>query len=125
MTKTEIITLQTKLSEMGYDVEIDGWYGKQTKEAYSQYLKDSQLETSHSLTPMEQKPWYLSKALIGTLVTIIAAIAGLFGWDFDSPQLTEVLLSLITLISGIVSLVATIRRTTTIKPIGNYGFNDR
>lgn len=126
MTRTEIIALQTKLSEMGYDVgTIDGWYGKQTQKAYAEYLKDSQLETSSSLTPMVQKPWYLSKALMGTIVTIVAAIASFFGWDFDSPQLTEIILSLITLISSIIAFIGTLRRNSTIKPIDGFGFNNR
>ena len=110
MTRADIIELQTRLTELGYRPgPVDGWYGEQTQRAYQQYL-DDQNPSVPSLTPAPQKPWYLSRALIGAAATIAASIIGLFGWTLDAGQLTDVITSAATLIFGLVAFIGTIQR---------------
>lgn len=110
MTRADIIELQTRLTELGYRPgAIDGWYGEQTQKAYQRYL-DDQNPSVPSLTPAPQKPWYLSRSLIGAAATIAASIIGLFGWTLDAGQLTDVITSAATLIFGLVAFIGTIQR---------------
>lgn len=53
------------------------------------------------------KPWYLSRTIWASLVTIATAVGGFLGLptgDLDSGQLTDALLQMITAISGIVAI---------------------
>lgn len=110
MTRAEIIELQTRLTELGYRPgPVDGWYGEQTQRAYQTYLND-QNSSVPNLAPAPQKPWYLSRAMLGVLATIIASGAGIAGWAVDAGQLAEILSSLATLGFGILSFVGTIYR---------------
>lgn len=110
MTRADIIHLQTRLAELGYRPgPVDGWYGEQTRRAYQTYL-DDQNSSVPNLTPSPQKPWYLSRAVLGAIATIIASGAGIAGWAVDSSQLAELLSSLATLGFGILAFVGTIYR---------------
>lgn len=110
MTRTDIIELQTRLTELGYRPgPVDGWYGEQTQRAYQLYLAD-QNSSVPNLTPAPQKTWYLSRAVLGALATIIASGAGIAGWAVDAGQLAEILSSLATLCFGILSFIGTIYR---------------
>ena len=110
MTRADIIHLQTRLAELGYRPgPVDGWYGEQTRRAYQTYL-DDQNSSVPNLTPAPQKPWYLSRAVMGALATIIASGAGIAGWVVDAGHLAEILSSLATLGFGILSFVGTIYR---------------
>lgn len=110
MSRAEIVALQTRLAELGYRPgPVDGWYGEQTQRAYQLYLAD-QNSSVPNLAPAPQKPWYLSRAVLGALATIIASGAGIAGWVVDSGQLAEILSSLATLGFGILSFVGTIYR---------------
>ena len=53
---------------------------------------------------MPEKPWYLSRAVWGALVTIGAAIAGLFGVSFDEGAVTEAVLQVVAAIGGLTAL---------------------
>ena len=121
MTRAEIIELQTRLTELGYRPgPVDGWYGEQTQRAYQLYLAD-QNSSVPNLAPAPQKPWYLSRAMLGVLATIIASGAGIAGWAVDAGQLAEILSSLATLGFGILSFVGTIQRKGEIR--GHYTKN--
>lgn len=121
MTRSEIIELQTRLTELGYAPgPIDGWYGEKTRVAYQLYL-DDQNTSIPNLTPAPQKPWYLSRAVLGALATIIASGAGIAGWVVDSGQLAEILSSIATLGFGILSFIGTIYRKGEIR--GRYSKN--
>ena len=121
MTRADIIHLQTRLAELGYRPgPVDGWYGEQTRRAYQTYL-DDQNSSVPNLTPSPQKPWYLSRAVLGAIATIIASGAGIAGWAVDSSQLAELLSSLATLGFGILAFVGTIQRKGEIR--GRYTKN--
>lgn len=110
MTRADIIHLQTRLAELGYRPgPVDGWYGEQTRRAYQTYL-DDQNSSVPNLTPSPQKPWYLSRAVLGALATIIASGAGIAGWVVDAGHLADILSSTATLIFGVLAFIGTIYR---------------
>lgn len=59
-------------------------------------------------------PWWQSRAMLGSIATILASLAGLFGRVIDVGALTEFLLSLATVISGALALYGTWQRKTAI-----------
>lgn len=110
MTRADIIELQTRLTELGYRPgPVDGWYGEQTQRAYQLYLAD-QNSSVPNLTPAPQKPWYLSRAVLGALATIIASGAGIAGWVVDAGHLADILSSTATLVFGVIAFIGTIQR---------------
>ncbi len=118
MTKTETIDLQRDLYRLGfYAGPIDGVYGPNTERAYSDYWNTRHIEIQVPVvTPEAAKPWYASTALLGALVTILGAAAGLAGWEFDVESAKELLPAIITLLGGIAAWVGTIRRKAPIDP---------
>ncbi len=55
----------------------------------------------------ESKPWYLSKTIWASLITIATATGGLAGFPvagIDNSALTETLIQAITAISGLVAI---------------------
>ena len=52
-----------------------------------------------------EKPWWQSRGIIGSLVTVAASLVGIAGYTLDIPMTTELIVSLITLASGILSWV--------------------
>jgi len=56
---------------------------------------------------VETKPWYLSRTIWASVVTVAAAVGGLFGLpveQFDDPGVVETLLQAITAISGLFAI---------------------
>lgn len=105
MTKQEIIQLQIKLNKLGYGpLQVDGQYGKNTEASYRRYLDDLDPEMPTVIPPPEQK-WWMSKTFIGALSTIIVGLIGIFGYQLDSQFVSEMILSGITLITGIITIV--------------------
>lgn len=49
------------------------------------------------------KPWWQSRGVVGSLVTVAASLAGLIGWSIDVQQTTELLMLAITLAGGVAS----------------------
>ena len=112
MTKSEIIALQASLREQGYPVVVDGIYGPQTRDAYAKYLdKDTNVPT---VVPPAVKPWWTSKTAIFALTTVVLSITGLMGVPLDKEVLTETLMALATLVSGLLTLWANSRRKGTL-----------
>lgn len=58
---------------------------------------------------MPEKLWYQSRAVIGGLVAALAGIAALFGVDIDQPVLTDLFLSLGSLIGGALAVWGRVR----------------
>lgn len=59
-------------------------------------------------SPAEAKPWYRSRTIWASLVTVAAALAALSGIavsEADQALLTETILQAVTAIGGIVALV--------------------
>lgn len=55
----------------------------------------------------DSKPWYLSRTIWASLVTILTAAAGILGVPvagLDNAALTETLLQAVTAISGLVAI---------------------
>jgi len=129
MTRADIIELQTRLTELGYRPgPVDGWYGEQTRLAYQLYLAD-QNSSVPNLTPAPQKPWYLSRAVLGALATILASGAGIAGWVVDAGHLADILSSTATLVFGVLAFVGTIQRKGEIRrgkitPVSRIGCVD-
>lgn len=64
-----------------------------------------------------QKPWYQSTAIIGSIVTIIALVAGAFNYTIDS-QMQEGIVELVSVVIGVIgSAVAIVGRVTASKTI--------
>ena len=55
----------------------------------------------------DSKPWYLSRTIWASLITIVTAAAGILGLPvagIDNQALTETLLQAVTAISGLVAI---------------------
>jgi hypothetical protein len=48
----------------------------------------------------DEKSWYLSKSVIGSVVAILALIAGAFGYDVDAAGQEQITLSVIGIIGA-------------------------
>lgn len=67
---------------------------------------------------INSKPWYLSRTIWASLVTIVTGVAGLTGLPvdgIDNAALTETLLQAITALSGIVAILGRIGATAAIR----------
>lgn len=65
----------------------------------------------------DTKPWYLSRTIWASLVTVVAGVGGLFGLpvqDLDSQALAEILLQAVTAISGLVAILGRLRAVSRI-----------
>lgn len=63
------------------------------------------------------KPWYLSRTVWASLVTILAAAGSLLGLplsEADGNALVDLLLQAITVLSGLVALFGRVRATSRI-----------
>jgi hypothetical protein len=53
------------------------------------------------------KPWYLSRTIWASLVTILTSTAGMFGMELagiDDTALTDTILQAVTAISGLIAI---------------------
>lgn len=63
------------------------------------------------------KPWYLSRTIWASIITVITGGAGLFGVPtgvIDTSALTETILQLVTAISGLVAIFGRVSATSKI-----------
>lgn len=102
--------LQSRLNDLGYGpLIIDGVYGKKTDKAYRKYLDEIDPDTP-TVAPDPSTKWWMSRAFIGSGVVIIVGIAGIFGWEMDAEKFTDLVLSIVTVISGTIALIGTVKR---------------
>lgn len=102
MTRTEILELQKSLNHPGFAFEIlgepldeDGIYGPNTDRVYRAWLdKDTSVPT---IAPEPAKPWWTSRAILGLAATILAMVAGKFGFEIADEQITQILLQVVEL----------------------------
>ena len=107
MTRAEIIALQQSLNQQGFDLVVDGRYGQKTRDAYAAYLdRDPEVPTQ---VPPAPAPWYLSRAVIGILVSLIAVIAERMGWIVDANALTTLLVQLLEVGGLALAFIGTVR----------------
>lgn len=86
MTRAEIIAIQTELG-----VQADGIWGPITAAAYAARMAHEAPGAPVALPPVS-KPWWTSRAVLGLLASVLAMIAGRFGWSIDDGQITDLLL---------------------------------
>lgn len=102
MTRVETLKIQRQLG-----LKQDGIYGPKTAAAYQAWLNANTPETMPTPAPAAAKPWYLSRAVVGILVSMGALIANFWGWEVDVEEA-------VTLVAGagglIAALVGTLRR---------------
>lgn len=66
----------------------------------------------------DTKPWYLSRTIWASIVTVLTGGAGLFGLPMvgvDSGALTETILQLVTAVSGLIAIFGRLSATNRIK----------
>ena len=109
MTKDEIITLQSKLNDHGYNLAVDGVYGPKTEQAYAAYLdRDPAVPT---VVPPAVKPWWQSRAVLGLLATILVGLARRYGIEMDQGGLTDAMLNILESAGVVLAFWGTIKRT--------------
>ena len=119
MTKDEISNAQRAINDAGIGPVIeDGIYGAETAAAYRELLRLSEFggESQPMPSPPAPKPWWTSRAVLGTLSAILASGLGLMGLSLDTGQMTEILVTLTTLVSSGIALYGSINRTAPIDP---------
>lgn len=123
MNRSETLDLQHRLISAGFPLTADGRYGPATAEAYRRYLNglgpnDPPAAAVDSLpAPPPVKPWWASKAVLGSLTTILVAVASLFGLALPQDQVGLILSSLAGLVSGGLALYGSITRKAPIDPL--------
>jgi len=110
MTRSEIIAIQTELG-----VQADGIWGPITAAAYAARMAH---EAPHApvVMPPVSKPWWQSRAVLGLLASVLAMIAGRFGWSIDDGQITDLLLKAVELGGLALAAWGTVRRSAPIDP---------
>lgn len=111
MTRAETLALQRAINaEFGWGLREDGIYGPKTAEAYQYYLNQKTPRNVPTPVPAGAKPWYLSRAVIGILVSGIAVIADRFGWIVDTNEATTLAVQLAEVAGLALAFVGTVRR---------------
>lgn len=114
MTKAEVTQIQRQLKEAGYYTgRIDSIYGKKTHDAYQAWLNANTPEAMPTPAPAAAKPWYLSRAIVGILVALVAVVVRNWGVEIDVEEATTLAVGIGGLV---VALVGTIRRSAPIDP---------
>jgi peptidoglycan hydrolase-like protein with peptidoglycan-binding domain len=117
MNANDVLILQSTLNDLGYGpLILDGVYGHATQRAHEQYLVAHIESPELAVTLPAAKPWWTSRAVLGSLVTIAASAAGLAGYAFDAGGLTDVLVSITTALAGLLAYVGTVQRSAAIDP---------
>ena len=66
----------------------------------------------------DTKPWYLSRTIWASIVTVLTGAGGLFGLPMlgiDNGALTETILQLVTAISGLIAIFGRLSATNKIR----------
>lgn len=111
MTRDEVMALQQALG-----VRVDGIYGPITQAAHQAHLDAADTTPVPTLTPPPAKPWWASRAVLGLLASVLAMIAGRFGWEISDDQITPILLQAVELGGLALAAWGTIRRSAPIDP---------
>ena len=111
MSKPETRTPQRAINaEFGWGLREDGIYGPKTAEAYQYYLNQKTPRNVPTPAPTGAKPWYLSRAVIGVLVSLIAVITERMGWIVDANTLTTLAVQVAEVTGLALAFVGTVRR---------------
>lgn len=86
LSREDLRALQERLELLGFDPgRIDGIWGPRTARAYEAYLATRPVP-GVLIQPAAAKPWYLSKRIIGSVVAMLAAGAGIAGTLSMQPK---------------------------------------
>lgn len=110
MTRSEIIAIQ---SELG--VKADGIWGPKTAAAYAARMAQDAPQAPVAMPPVS-KPWWTSRAVLGMLASVLAMIAGRFGFEVNDGQITDLLLKAVELGGLALAAWGTVRRSAPIDP---------
>lgn len=119
MNKNDVKELQRTLNDAGYGpIDVDGIYGKKTAAAYQDMLRDSNAagEGSELPVPPAAKPWWASRAVLGSVAVIITGLAGVAGWSLDATQTTDLIYAIVTVVFGAISWWGSVKRKGEIDP---------
>ena len=75
------------------------------------FLK-SKIKELKKMAEKEEKPWYLSKTVLASIITVVIGIAGAFGidgLDVEKDQLAEIALSAATAIAGAIAIYGRVK----------------
>ena len=116
MTRAEVRQLQINLNDLGYGpLTVDGIYGPKTDAAFRKQTQEN--ITPEVIYPAVAKPWWTSRAVLGLLASVLAMIAGRFGWSIDDGQITDLLLKAVELGGLALAAWGTVRRSAPIDPM--------
>lgn len=63
----------------------------------------------------ENKPFYLSKTIVGASITLIACLGGIFGFTVDIQTQSEIVTLIVGAVGSILSIYGRIKASKTIK----------
>lgn len=121
MKKGQTAELQTLLNRTGFGpLVVDGIYGPATAAAYERTLRLSDTGGAGNPipTPEPAKPWWTSRAVIGSVVVVALSVIGVFSdtRQFDAESLTDVVYQIVIAVSGLLAFIGTVRRQAPIDP---------
>ena len=117
MTRAETLKLQRAINAAtGWGLKEDGIYGAETAEAYQYYINQNTPHSVPTPVPPAPKPWYLSRAVVGILISAAAVIAERMGWTVDAETLTLLVVQVSEVAGLALAFVGTVRRRAPIDP---------
>lgn len=115
MTRAEVRQLQINLNDLGYGpLTVDGIYGPKTDAAFRKQSQEN--ITPEVIYPPVAKPWWTSRAVLGLLASVLALLAGRFGFEVNDGQITDILLKAVELGGLALAAWGTVRRSAPIDP---------
>ena len=115
MTRAEVRQLQINLNDLGYGpLTVDGIYGPKTDAAFRKQSQEN--ITPEVIYPPVAKPWWTSRAVLGLLASVLALLAGRFGFEVNDGQITDILLKAVELGGLALTAWGTVRRSAPIDP---------
>ena len=115
MTRAEVRQLQINLNDLGYGpLTVDGIYGPKTDAAFRKQTQEN--ITPEVIYPPVAKPWWTSRAVLGLLASVLALLAGRFGFEVNDGQITDILLKAVELGGLALAAWGTVRRSAPIDP---------
>ncbi len=115
MTRAEVRRLQINLNDLGYGpLTVDGIYGPKTDAAFRKQTQEN--ITPEVIYPPVAKPWWTSRAALGLLASVLALLAGRFGFEVNDGQITDILLKAVELGGLALAAWGTVRRSAPIDP---------
>ena len=131
MTREEIKQLQVSLNQSGFAYSVsgsplveDGIYGPQTDYVHRAWLdQDDRVPT---VTPTPARPWWQSRAILGILTSVIAAVVSRWGWSIDHDAITDLLFQAIEFGGLAVATWGTVNRPAPVDPtlVARFGTRD-